>query len=453
MVGGACALLLWSSEGVGAVDDVDEDAVDESRAATDDVRLPSPGGSWTRKRQPRASFIAPAAHLNMDAQLDFYSGFSFFRSPWVAAPSSTTARDGLGPLFNAHSCDACHRNGGRGRSLIDDPRSSATVVRVSVRADAGDAKPHPRYGSQIQTKATYRNAAGAPASEAAIALTATETTQGLRKPVLQVTSRHSDGDLDDAMFSARVAPALLGLGLLEDIPQADVLAFVDPNDHDADGISGRANRTADGRLGRFGWKAHRATVAEQTAAAFSEDIGITSSPFPRGTCTALQQACQAQPDGAGADGVEISDALLRLVVHFAAHIPPPAAGRVTDRVRRGERAFQNAGCGACHVPSHHTKAGTIWPYTDLLLHDMGEGLADLRPEGLATGTEWRTPPLWGLGAQRAVSGHATLLHDGRARNADEAIRWHGGEAEPARLAYEALAEAERGALLAFLNAL
>ena len=448
MVGGACALLL--SGGIAAA--VDEHAADARAAAVGDARLPSPGGSWTRKRQPRASFIAPAAHLDMNAQLDFYSGFSFFRSPWVAAPSSTTARDGLGPLFNAHSCDACHRNGGRGRSLIDDAGSSATVVRVSVRGDAGEAKPHPRFGSQIQTRATYRNAAEAPASEAAIALTATETSQGLRKPVLQVTSRHSNGE-PDAMFSARVAPALLGLGLLEDIPEADVLALADPNDHDANGISGRANRTADGRLGRFGWKAHRATVAEQTAAAFSEDIGITSSPFPHGVCTVLQQACQAQPDGAGTDGVEISDALLRLVVHFAAHIPPPAAGRATNRVRRGERAFQDAGCGACHVPSHDTKAGTIWPYTDLLLHDMGEGLADHRPEGLATGTEWRTPPLWGLGAQRAVSGHTTLLHDGRARNADEAIRWHGGEAEPARLAYEALAEAERRALLAFLNAL
>ena len=438
------AIALWPLGAGGTTADDDEDGV---------RRLPSPGASWTRERQPHASFIAPAAHLDMDAQLDFYSGFSFFRSPWVAAPASTTARDGLGPLFNAHSCDGCHRNGGRGRSLLDDADSPATVVRVSVSGANGAAMPHPRFGSQLQTRATFRGADGAPGAEAAVTLTAEETPQGLRQPTLRVVPRQTAPDAQGLMLSARVAPALLGLGLLEAIPEADLLARADPHDRDGDGISGRPNRTADGRLGRFGWKAHRATVAEQTAAAFSEDIGITSSRFPHGPCTARQEACGAQPDGNGPEGVEMPDALFALVVHFTAHIPPPAAGRATERVRRGQQTFTALGCGGCHTPRHDTAAGTVWPYTDLLLHDMGDGLADHRPEGQATGAEWRTPPLWGLGAQRAVSGHTTLLHDGRARDADEAIRWHGGEAETARLAYEALNEAERKALLAFLNAI
>ena len=441
MVSGIAVALLPFGAGAAAAADADG------------ARLPSPGASWTRQRQPHASFIAPAAHLDMDAQLDFYSGFSFFRSPWVAAPASTTARDGLGPLFNAHSCAGCHRNGGRGRSLLDDADSPATVVRTSVVGANGVAMPHPRFGNQLQTRATFRDADGAPAAEAAVTLTAAETAQGLRQPVLRVAPRQSDPDAQSLMLSARVAPALLGLGLLEAIPEADLLALADPDDRDGDGISGRPNRAADGRLGRFGWKAHRATVAEQTAAAFSEDIGITSSRFPHGPCTTLQERCSAQPDGNGPEGVEIPDALFALVVHFTAHIPPPAAGRATERVRHGQQTFAALGCGGCHTPSHDTEFGTVWPYTDLLLHDMGEGLADHRPESQATGAEWRTPPLWGLGAQRAVSGHTTLLHDGRARDADEAIRWHGGEAARARLAYEALDAAERKALLAFLNAI
>ena len=415
--------------------------------------LPSPGGSWTRARQPDASFIAPAAHLDADAQLDFFTGFSFFRSPWVAAPSTTTARDGLGPLFNAHSCDGCHRNGGRGKSLLDAGAGSpGMVVRVAVRDALGRVRPHPRYGEQVQTRSTF----GPP--EATIAMSVEDAEGGLRKPALHVSWLQSTPRPEDAeaevLLSARVAPALLGMGLLESIPAPALAARADPEDADGDGISGRVHRLADGRSGRFGWKAIQATVREQTAAAFNEDLGITSPPRPETACTPAQTVCRSRPHGNDPQsGVEIPEPLFRRVVHFVAHIPPPAAGRLTERVRRGQRLFAQLGCQACHTPSQPSQAGTIWPYTDLLLHDMGDGLADGRPEGDAGGSEWRTPPLWGLGTLQKVSGHTTLLHDGRARDVGEAILWHGGEAKRARRDYQRLDDAARRDLHAFLNAI
>ena len=447
----AGVLLLSASAGCGG-DLAPVDAPDAAVVEAADA-LPSPGGSWTRARQPDASFIAPAAHLDADAQLDFYTGFSFFRSPWVAAPSSTTARDGLGPLFNAHSCDGCHRNGGRGKSLLDSgSRSPGMVVRVSIRDALGRVRPHPRYGEQVQTRATF----GAP--EAELAMPAVDTAGGLRKPALHVSwlplEPASEDAQDEVLLSARVAPALLGMGLLESIPEAALEARADPDDADRDGISGRVHRLPDGRIGRFGWKAIQATVREQTAAAFNEDLGITSPPRPETACTPAQAVCRGQPNGNDpATGVEITEPLFRRVVHFVAHIPPPAAGRLTERVRRGRRTFSMLGCQACHTPSQPAQDGAVWPYTDLLLHDMGDGLADGRPEGDAGGGEWRTPPLWGLGALRTVSGHTTLLHDGRARNIGEAILWHGGEADGARRGYEGLDDAARADLHAFLKAI
>ena len=412
--------------------------------------LPSPGGTWTRKRQPVNSLIAPAAHLDADAQLAFYSGFSFFRSPWVAAPASTTARDGLGPLFNAHSCGSCHPNGGRGKSLLDDPHSLATVARISIRRPDGTAEPHPRYGHQLQTKATFAGGA-----EAAIAMQDVNAGESLREPRLQVETTLAESQAD-WLLSARVAPPLIGMGLLAAIPQADLLRRADAEDGDGDGISGRPHwrpGQAGRRLGRFGWKALHPTIAEQTGAAFRDDIGITNPLFPATPCSALQAECRRQPDGNDEAGFEIPPSLFDLVVYFVSHIPPPKPGPSTDAVREGRALFADIGCDSCHVPGHSTEFGRIWPYTDLLLHDMGEGLGDHRPEGDASGREWRTPPLWGLGTMAKVAGHTTLLHDGRARNADEAIRWHGGEAAAAGRRYQTLEGRERKALLAFLNAI
>ena len=388
--------------------------------------------------------------MDADGRLAFHTGFSFFRSPWVAAPASTTARDGLGPLFNAHACAACHPNGGRGVSVLDDPDAPGAVVRVSVVDSDGVPRPHPRYGGELQTRATFAGGA-----EAAVYASATILPENLRAARFDVRLAGGEQDVPPSAlrYSIRVAPPLLGLGLLEAISEASLLAGADAEDADGDSISGRPHRLPSGRLGRFGWKALRATVAEQTAAAFSEDIGITSTRFPHSTCTPRQTECRRQPHGADApENVEIPTRLFDYVAHFVAHIPPPAAGRLTARVRRGRRTFATIGCAQCHTPSHRTPAGIIWPYTDLLLHDMGEGLADDRPEGAANGREWRTAPLWGIGARVGGAGR-TLLHDGRARDVDEAIRWHGGEAAHARRAYQRLSEAQRRELLAFLNAI
>lgn len=433
-------------------------------------RLPNPGGDWTRPRQPGPTYIAPAWHLDAEEQLRFYTGMSFFRSPWVAAPASTTARDGLGPLFNSHSCEGCHKNGGRGKSLLDDPHSLATVVRISVpesqslqrenpAREHGGVKAHERYGWQLQTQATFR--AG---GEASLAMEerqmpgpgAGPADAPLRAPRLRISPHHTEEDPSVWLVSARVAPALLGMGLLEAIPEADVLAMADPQDIDGDGVSGRPHwrgTSAARSLGRFGWKALHPTLAAQTGAAFRDDIGITNPEFPESLCTDLQTACKAAPDGAPEGDLEIPASLFDYVVHFVAHLPPPKAGKLNEKVRQGRQTFSAIGCAACHRPSFQTAHGQIWPYTDLLLHDLGEGLADHRPEGDATGREWRTAPLWGIGTAQKVSGHTTLLHDGRARNVTEAILWHDGEAAAARQAFRALAPEEKKGLVAFVNAL
>jgi len=264
-------------------------------------------------------------------------------------------------------------------------------------------------------------------------------------------------------LSARVAPPLVGLGLLERIPSAAIEALADPDDRDANGISGRVNRVRDAAsgassLGRFGWKAGQPSVRQQVAAAFHGDLGITSSLFPESPCTPVQVACAKAPDGGTP---ELTDALLDLVTFYARTLGVPAR-RNPSTARPGEALFRKIGCADCHVERFVTGPAPdlpllaeqeIHPYTDLLLHDMGEGLADGRPEFAADGREWRTPPLWGIGLVHAVSRHTRFLHDGRARNLEEAILWHGGEAEKARRAYTALERSERDQLLFFLDTL
>lgn len=273
-------------------------------------------------------------------------------------------------------------------------------------------------------------------------------------------------------MSPRVASPMIGLGLLEAIHPADILANADPDDADGDGVSGRPNMviddlTGDTVLGRFGWKAGQPSIAQQSAHAFLGDMGL-STPIlasAAGECTAAQAACLAMP--AGDDPLtgepEVPEQVFDLVEFYARTLAVPQRRTIDDpTVLEGKRVFYASGCGACHVPKYVTRRGNevgaldfqlIWPYTDLLLHDMGEGLADNRPEALADGREWRTPPLWGVGRTRDVAGHDELLHDGRARSVLEAILWHGGEAAPARDRVVALPASERDALVAFVNSL
>jgi CxxC motif-containing protein (DUF1111 family) len=269
----------------------------------------------------------------------------------------------------------------------------------------------------------------------------------------------------DIQVSPRVAPQMPGLGLLEAIPEAQILAWADPEDADGDGISGRANFVWDfqvigPRLGRFGWKANQPTLRQQVAEALHADIGITTTLFPERNCPPIQVDCAAAVNG----GIpELNDTGLDLLEFYTQTLAVPARRDWEDpEVLRGKALFGALGCVQCHRPEFTTDANfpipalagqKIRPYTDLLIHDMGEGLADGRPLFQASGSEWRTPPLWGLGLIETVSGHSQLLHDGRARNVSEAILWHGGEATAAREGFRELDRQDREALLHFLESL
>jgi CxxC motif-containing protein (DUF1111 family) len=272
------------------------------------------------------------------------------------------------------------------------------------------------------------------------------------------------------MISPRVTPQMIGLGLLEAIPAADILAHADPDDADGDGISGRPNIVISDQfgvpmLGRFGLKAGKPSIREQSAAAFSGDMGLATVLHPEGwgDCTEAQGVCRAAPDGASAEAPEVGAEALDLVTFYARNLGVPARRDPGDpQVLAGKAAFYGAGCPACHVPKFVTgrladqpaqSFQLIWPYTDLLLHDMGPGLADNRPEARATGREWRTAPLWGIGLTEQVAGTARFLHDGRARSLLEAVLWHGGEAQAARDAVAAMAAPDRAALIRFLESL
>jgi CxxC motif-containing protein (DUF1111 family) len=277
---------------------------------------------------------------------------------------------------------------------------------------------------------------------------------------------------EDTMTSLRIANPMIGLGLLEAIHPADILAKADPDDADGDGISGRPSlvrhpETGEIMLGRFGWKATSPTVRIQSAEAFAGDIGISTPVVTDafGECSIRQQECRTMPTGVQKQlgAVEAPDPVLDLVAFYSRNLAVPARRDVDDpQVLHGKRLFYEAGCAACHTPKFVTSREAsdeplafqlIWPYTDMLLHDMGEGLADGRPVGTASGREWRTAPLWGIGLTDTVNGHMQLLHDGRARGVLEAILWHGGEAKAARDRVVRMSPAEREALVRFVESL
>ncbi len=426
------------------------------------------GGETTAFSKGRNAFELSARNLTNEERRIFEVGDSFFNQNWVTAPSSTEARDGLGPTFNAQSCSSCHAHDGRARPPEhDEDPVRGLLLRLSVDSPDGPVD-EPHYGDQLQDRAVL----GTPV-EGRISIRYESipgrypdgTLYSLRKPTYAVLDP-AFGELDKTvMISPRIAPATIGMGLLEAIPQDIILALADPDDSDADGVSGRPNMVWDVRrgqyvVGRFGWKANQPSVEQQSAAAFLGDIGITSSLFAEENCPSAQAACRALPNGGSP---EIPDERLAKVTLYVQTIAVPAMRNVDDAdVQQGARLFVRIDCAICHTPRHVTgqdhpipalRNQTIYPYTDLLLHDMGEGLADNRPDGQATGREWRTPPLWGIGLVETVNGHTTLLHDGRARNIEEAILWHGGEAEGSRDSFKALSREEREALLKFLRSL
>ncbi|VVO19300.1 hypothetical protein PS712_04098 [Pseudomonas fluorescens] len=439
------------------------------------------GGSATVRKTDQNAFSLPSANLPPSRRVDFSVGNSFFRNPWVIAPSTTTARDGLGPLFNTNACQGCHIKDGRGHPPEpDDSNAVSMLVRLSIPDTPAYAKvieqlgvvPEPVYGGQFQDMAVP---GVLPEGKVRVDYTSVSvrfkdgTEIELRKPSLNITQLNYGPMHPDTRFSARVAPPMIGLGLLEAIPEEAILANAEAQAKAKDGIAGRPNRVWDDQqqktvLGRFGWKAGQPNLNQQNVHAFSGDMGLTTSLRPFDDCTDAQTACKQAPNGNGPNGEpEVSDNILRLVLFYTRNLAVPARRDVSaPDVLAGKNLFYQAGCQSCHTPKYTTAANAaepelanqvIRPYSDLLLHDMGDGLADNRTEFQAGGRDWRTPPLWGIGLTQAVSGHTRFLHDGRARNLLEAVLWHGGEATAARQQVLSFNAEQRAALLAFLNSL
>ena len=427
------------------------------------------GGDTTAFTSNRSAFEMSARNLDNETRRTFEVGDSFFNQNWVAAPASTEARDGLGPTHNALSCSSCHTLDGRGKppDNPDDPERGL-LFRLSIPDGSGGVIDEPTYGGQLQD----RSILGVPV-EGRMLVTYEEikgqypdgTEYSLRQPVYAIEDLAFGPLHPDVLISPRVAPATIGMGLLEAIPESRILELADADDADGDGISGRPNYVWDFRkgepaLGRFGWKSNQPTVEQQAAGAFLGDIGITSSIFPEENCTSAQEACGLAISGGSP---EIPDERLAKVTVYVQTVAVPAMRDVEDEtVQQGARLFVETQCSVCHTPRHVTgdthdleplREQVIFPYTDLLLHDMGSGLADNSPDGQASGSEWRTPPLWGIGLVETVNGHTMFLHDGRARSLEEAILWHNGEAENSRLLFMELSAEERNALIRFLESI
>jgi len=492
--GGAGLVLAVLATGpAAAYDAADREKVAKATAPATDFSRPEPfekrpGGAATSFKHPnRDAFSHPSANMAFERQLDFRVGNGIFKKVWVSSPSSTQSSDGLGPLFNARSCQRCHLKDGRGHPPAAGEAAVSMFLRLSIPPQTNADRealssylagviPDPVYGGQLQNFSIQGHRA-----EGEMALSYTEepvvladgTKVSLRRPHYDVANLQYGPMHADVMLSPRVAPPMIGLGLLEAIKADDILAKADPNDLDGDGISGRPNwahdlETDDIELGRFGWKAGEPSVAQQSAAAFKGDIGISTPLFRThyGDCQpGAQDRCRSAPHGGTADGTvtEATDDMFDRVVFYSRNLAVPARRDIDDpQVLAGKKLFYDSGCVSCHTPKFVTRRDSageeqsfqlIWPYTDMLLHDMGPGLADNRPEGAADGTEWRTPPLWGIGLTEAVNGHTFFLHDGRARTMLEAILWHGGEAQAARDTVASMTTPDREALLAFLNSL
>ncbi len=426
------------------------------------------GGDTTRNVVNQNAFGLPAKSLPGSARADFEVGDSFFTQNWVIAPASTTSRDGLGPNFNATACAGCHTRDGRASPPTDDdPHATGLLLRLSVegrRGEHGAPAPDADYGGQLQDQAIPGVTA-----EGTMAISRTEVSGSfadgsrytLEKPSYSIAGA-AYGDASSLLIGPRIAPSVIGMGLLEAVPDATVRAAADPGDRDGDGISGRVNTVWDAvagheAVGRFGWKANVATIRQQTAGAYHGDMGISSPVVGTQDCTAVQVGCAAAPTGGTP---EIDDKTFDAVVFYTRVLSVPA-GRDDDvaEVRRGAAVFEESGCASCHTPTLRTGDSdigalanqTIHPFTDLLLHDMGPGLADGRPDFEASGSEWRTPPLWGIGLVEKINGHTRFLHDGRARSLLEAVLWHGGEAEASRRHVKAASKADRDALVAYLE--
>ena len=427
---------------------------------------PEAGGTTTVIDTSPTGLGRVVKNLTPERWLEVLAGKRIFQRVWRSS-EERGAETGLGPLYNAASCAGCHFLDGRGGA----PSELTPDVRLLTRLAVPAANPFgvvsdPIYGSQLSELASndlpHEGLLLVSYALRSVAM-ADGTSVSTRRPAYRWQEPDWGAADPEVQLSPRMPGALAGLGLLEAIDASDVVAAADPEDLDGDGISGRANRVPDavtGRrvLGRFGWKASQPTVEQQIATAFREDMGLTSWVRPGSACTALQPSCREH------DSVEEvpRHELAQLTSYVRLLAVPQRRDPSAPEIRKGRELFLGAGCAGCHTPRQTTGSNpqlpelsqqTIFPYTDLLLHDMGENLADGVREFEAAGPEWRTPPLWGLGLSSSIHGRLRLLHDGRARSVEEAVLWHGGEAGPAKECYTELSRVEREMLVRFVESL
>lgn len=451
-------------------------AYGDNPKALADVRAADPralsADDLTTLRSDDGAFAEEVANLDWRLSLLFDEGDGVFERPFKAATASNYGAnaDGLGPTYNAESCETCHFSDGRTEPLP----GQGLLVRLSVPGQNahGGPKSHPIYGGQFGDLAIE---GVDPEGSVEITYEELQGTYGdgtpytLLKPTITPVPLIQYAFDETLMTSARAPLAMHGLGLLEAISEETLEEWADPEDADGDGISGKINRVWDAqfktmRSGRFGWKAETPSIITQSGDAAHNDMGVSSPYFPGQTCMPAQTDCIAARDGGDPEQPhEMVAEQLDALHAYLAFLAVPARGHLDNpMVMRGEELFADIGCASCHKPAVVTgddhkfrrlRDKKIQPFTDLLLHDMGEGLSDHRPSFLAEGNEWRTAPLWGIGLLERVNGHTRLLHDGRARGFEEAILWHGGEAEGAKEAFRSLDAADREAIVKFLKSL
>jgi CxxC motif-containing protein (DUF1111 family) len=411
-----------------------------------------------------------------------------FRRAWIPPSELHVAKDGLGPFFNANSCVACHINDGRGHLPnlnleYDDAISLVVALSIPPQSELHKTQldglklkniPDPEYGSQLSDFAVDKLD---PEGKIKIeydyfpVMFDNGKIVNLRKPKFSLFKLKYGSLHNEIQISARIAQPMIGLGLIENINPEDILINADPNDENQDGISGKANKVLDERtkkitLGRFGWKAAQPSILQQTVDALYHDMGLSSTfTSSINNCSKNQNECKSMPNGNSTnyDDVEVSNEQIDLMVFYQKHLSPPGRRNVNDPdVLAGKKIFFESNCNACHVQKYTTSYNAnnpslskqlIWPYSDFLLHDMGKDLADNLTEFKASGKEWRTPPLWGIGLSNVVSDESNFLHDGRARNILEAILWHGGEAEQSKKQILKLSLKELDQLLKFVKSL
>ncbi len=456
--------VLWGLIGMAVIAIVADSCTDPSPRAESAYNEWLAGGSQTVFDKGVSAFSTMFPELNPNRQEVHGVGDGAFGATFVSAPAPI--RPGLGPIFNNVSCTSCHIGDGRGKPPSSGEPISSLLIRLSVPGEDphGGPNPVPGFGGQLQQRAIF-----GVQPEAGVDVLYTEhadqfndgTPYSLRFPTYTLTNPYQPLPAG-LMISPRIAPPVFGLGLLEAVAEDDILSHADPDDRDGDGISGKPNYVWDlvgskKVIGRFGWKANNPTLLQQSAGAYNQDMGITNFVFPQESSSGQIQS------GESGSKFEVSDSLLTSVAFYIRSLAVPARRNADDQqVLHGKALFSQARCSACHVPRLTTATNvafpeisnqTIFPYTDLLVHDMGPDLADGRPDYNANGQEWRTAPLWGIGLTNVVNGHNNFLHDGRARSLMEAILWHGGEAQPARDAVRSMTKSDRDALIKFLESL